>query len=133
MFGKRTTNKPSIPSLQDLVSLLDESTNTIQSDEDRYKEIVKRDYADENARCDLAIKIEDLLIKQQRRGKRNQLSWFVLITSIVWLLFSGIVIISIGRGVLQFSDYSIITFIAGSLAEVFGLWKIALQYFFSDK
>lgn len=133
MFGKKTTNKPSIPSLQNLISLLDESANTIQSDEGRYKEIVKRDYADENARCDLAIKIEDLLIKQQRRGKCNQLSWAVLIISIVWLLFSGAVIVLIGSGILKFGDYSVITFIVGSLAEVFGLWKIALQYFFSDK
>lgn len=117
----------------EILKIFEKSVDSLKKEENAYKGIVKRDYADENALCDLLSKQEDLEIKRQRKSKRNQLSWWVLATAVVWLIFSGIVIILIGLGTLKFSDYSVITFIVGSLAEVFGLWKIALQYFFSDK
>lgn len=129
-----------VTSLQDLISLLDKSTQTLQPQEDTYKEIVHKDYAEENAlyeleskKQDVKIKEEDLKIKQQRTKKREELSKWLLWVSVGWLVFSGIVIVLIGCDLLCFGEISVATFIVGSLAEVFGLWKIALQYFFSDK
>lgn len=129
-----------VTSLQDLISLFDKSTQALQPQEDTYKEIVHKDYAAENALCeleskkqDVKIKEEDLKIKQQRTKKREELSKWLLWVSVGWLVFSGIVIVLIGCGLLCFGEISVATFIVGSLAEVFGLWKIALQYFFSDK
>lgn len=116
--------------------LLNNSLGIVEKGETTYKTISSASsasYEDEFMRCDLESRQEDLEIKRQRKKKRNQLSWWVLGTAVVWLIFSGVIITYIGLGVLKFSDYSVISFILGSLAEVFGLWKIALQYFFSDK
>lgn len=61
-------------------------------------------------------------------GKREILSQWLRWISISWLGFSALVIILCGVGCLQFGQETIITFIAGSLLEVFGLWKIALNF-----
>ncbi len=116
--------------------LLNNSLGVVEKGETTYKTISSASLASyevEFMRCDLESRQEDLEIKRQRKKKRNQLSWWVLGTAVVWLIFSGRVILLIGRGELCFGEISIATFIVGSLAEVFGLWKIALQYFFSDK
>lgn len=65
--------------------------------------------------------------------KREKLSFWLLVISVSWLGFSALVIVLCGSGVLKFGQETIITFIAGSLLEVFGLWKIALNYFFGRK
>lgn len=65
--------------------------------------------------------------------KRENLSVWLRWISISWLVFSAVVIVLCGFGILQFGQETIITFIAGSLLEVFGLWKIALNYFFGRK
>lgn len=65
--------------------------------------------------------------------KREELSRWLLGISVSWLVFSGGVIICCGFGWLKFGQETIITFIAGSLLEVFGLWKIALNYFFDKR
>lgn len=70
---------------------------------------------------------------QEDAKKREELSKWLLWISVSWLVFSGVVIILCGCGVLKFGQETIITFIAGSLLEVFGLWKIALNYFFDKK
>lgn len=62
--------------------------------------------------------------------KREELSTCLRWISICWLAFSGVVILACGLGWLKFGQETIITFIAGSLLEVFGLWTIALNYFF---
>ena len=65
--------------------------------------------------------------------KRENLSIWLRWISISWLIFSAVVIISCGLEILKFEQETTITFIAGSLLEVFGLWKIALNYFFGRK
>lgn len=66
-------------------------------------------------------------------SKRDSLSLWLRWISVSWLGFSALVIVCCGFGWLQFGQETIITFIAGSLLEVFGLWKIALNYFFDKK
>lgn len=120
---------------EDFETLLNRAVTGLSSDQSAFKNIANGNKAFDDAFQVIAIqdRQEDLEIKRQCKEKREYLSKWLLRVAVGWLVFFGIVIILIGRGVLQFSDYSIITFIAGSLAEVFGLWKIALQYFFSDK
>ena len=65
--------------------------------------------------------------------KRNILSRWLRWISVVWLGFSAIIIVLFGCGVLKFGEGTAMTFIASSLLEVFGLWKIALNYFFGRK
>lgn len=61
---------------------------------------------------------------------REVLSRWLRWISVIWLLFSGVVILLLGCGVLKFEEGTAIAFITSSLLEVFGLWKIALNYFF---
>lgn len=70
---------------------------------------------------------------QAEAEKREVLSSFLMKISVIWLGFCGVVVSLYGAGVLRFGESSAVTFIAGSLLEVFGLWKIALNYFFHKK
>lgn len=120
---------------EDFETLLNRAVEGLFSDQSALRDIAKENRVFDDAFQVIALQDqqENLAIKRQCKEKREYLSKWLLRVAVGWLVFFGIVIILIGCGVLQFSDYSIITFIAGSLAEVFGLWKIALQYFFSDK
>lgn len=64
---------------------------------------------------------------------RKVLSCWLRCISVCWLGFSAIVIILFGAEVLKFGEGTAITFITSSLLEVFGLWKIALNYFFGKR
>lgn len=116
-------------------TLLDVAVSGISSNQAELKDIAIKNKAYDDAVRDIDIKNreEDLDIKKQCKYKREYLSKWLLRVAVGWLFFSGIVIVLIGLEVLHFGEVSIATFIIGSLAEVFGLWKIALQYFFSDK
>lgn len=84
---------------------------------------------------DVQLARENWKLEQDRSDakKRDALSLWLRWISVSWLGFSGVVIVLCGRGVLKFGQETIVTFIAGSLLEVFGLWKIALNYFFDKK
>ena len=116
-------------------ALLDNAVSGISSNQMVLKDIATENKVYDDAVRDIDIKNreEDLEIKRQCKEKREYLSKWLLRVAVGWLIFAGVVIVLIGFGVLHFGEVSIATFIIGSLAEVFGLWKIALQYFFSDK
>ncbi len=116
-------------------ALLDDAISGISSNQMALKDIATENKVYDDAVRDIDIKNreEDLEIKRQCKEKREYLSKWLLRVAVGWLIFAGVVIVLIGFGVLHFGEVSIATFIIGSLAEVFGLWKIALQYFFSDK
>lgn len=116
-------------------ALLDDAISGISSNQIALKDIATENKVYDDAVRDIDIKNreEDLEIKRQCKEKREYLSKWLLRVAVGWLIFAGVVIVLIGFGVLHFGEVSIATFIIGSLAEVFGLWKIALQYFFSDK
>lgn len=84
---------------------------------------------------DVQLARENWKLEQDRSdaSKRDSLSLWLRWISVSWLVFSALVIVCCGFGWLQFGQETIITFIAGSLLEVFGLWKIALNYFFDKK
>jgi hypothetical protein len=63
--------------------------------------------------------------------KRDIISLWLRWISVSWLAFSAIVICLMGLDILTFNYATGTTFIAGSLLEVFGLWKIALNYYFN--
>jgi hypothetical protein len=52
------------------------------------------------------------------------------IASLLWLIFTSIIICLIGNSILKLSDSVAIAFITTSLATVVGLWAIGLRYFF---
>ncbi|MBO4555367.1 MAG: hypothetical protein J5706_01310 [Elusimicrobiales bacterium] len=74
--------------------------------------------------------LTDAKIKQNESEHRHWLSKILVGISVSWLIFTGIVIWQYGRGCLQYDSATSVSFIIGSLAEVFALWKISLSYFF---
>jgi uncharacterized membrane protein YidH (DUF202 family) len=73
---------------------------------------------------------EEKEIRQKEAVHRTILSWILVVISVLWLIFTGAVIWQYGRGYLQYDSATSVSFILGSLAEVFALWKISLSYFF---
>lgn len=120
---------------EEFEALLHGAVSDLSSEKESLEVIANKNKAYDDAIRDIDIedRQENLNIKRQCKEKREYLSKWLLCVAIGWLIFSGRVILLIGRGELCFGEISVATFIVGSLAEVFGLWKIALQYFFSDK
>ena len=85
-----------------------------------------------NEEVELARKNWELDNEKDKAEKRNFLSKWLLGISISWLIFTAFVIFAIGKSWLYYGDLPVVTFISGSLLEVFGLWKIALNYFFDN-
>lgn len=109
---------------KDVRIIIARETKSISADKNTYKsKLTQEEYA--------AIKRGlEYRILDENRKTRNKISWILVVISISWLIFTGFVFVFIGLGHLSFSDGGQITFIAGSLAEVFALWKISLQYFY---
>ncbi len=110
----------------DLQAILEREVKTITDKKQEYKSKLSQEEYEASKRG-LEYRILD-----ENRKTRNIISWILVGISIGWLIFTGVVFVLIGSGVLYFSDGGQITFIAGSLVEVFALWKISLQYFYKN-
>jgi len=108
----------------DLKKILEREVKDITQNKQEYKSKLSQEEYEAHKRG-LEYRILD-----ENRKTRNIISWVLVAISIVWLVFTGIVFILIGLEVLRFSNSGQITFVAGSLIEVFALWKISLQYFY---
>ncbi len=110
----------------DLQAILEREVKTITDKKQEYKSKLSQEEYEASKRG-LEYRILD-----ENRKTRNIISWILVGISIGWLIFTGVVFILIGSCVLDFSDGGQITFVAGSLVEVFALWKISLQYFYKN-
>lgn len=110
----------------DLQTILDREVKTLKDKKPEYDSKLSQEEYEASERG-LRYRILD-----ENRKIRNKISWILVGISIGWLIFTGVVFILIGSGVLDFSDGGQITFVAGSLVEVFALWKISLQYFYKN-
>ena len=111
---------------EELGSLLDKGLEGIRKDPKDYQQKFSKEEFDSYKRG-LEYRIQD-----ENRKIRNKISWVLVVLSIVWLVFTGIVFVLIGAGCLEFPVAGQVSFILGSLAEVFALWKISLQYFYKN-
>lgn len=108
----------------DLQTILDREIKTLKDKKPEYDSKLSQEEYDASKRG-LEYRILD-----ENRKTRNIISWILVGISISWLIFTGVVFVLIGSEVLCFSDSGQVTFVAGSLVEVFALWKISLQYFY---
>jgi len=69
---------------------------------------------------------------KENRAMRDRLIKRLTVLSVIWLAFTGIVVLCLTFGVGRLSDVVATAFITTSLATVLGLWVIGLRYFFSQ-
>ncbi len=69
----------------------------------------------------LARAIWELDNDRDEAKKREKLAAWLKWMSVSWLAFAAVIIVLSGCGILKFGQETIITFIAGSLLEVFAL------------
>lgn len=108
-----------------IASIVKQETSEINDDKHMYSRLSESEYSDLMRGFDYDKHKDE---HEYRRNLSETLKW----VSICWLAFTGLVIVCIGLGWFVLSDNGVISFIIGSLAEVFGLWTISLKYFYRN-
>ena len=108
-----------------IASIVKRETSEIKEDKHKYSSLSESEYSDLMRGFYYDKHKEE---HEYRRKLSETLKW----VSICWLIFTGLVIVFIGVGWFALPDNGVISFIIGSLAEVFGLWTISLKYFYRN-
>ena len=109
--------------LDNLAEILPREIEDIKASSKSFKRMTQREH-------DALMLGLDFENERYKHFFRKCLSWILVGISISWLIFTAVFVCLVGTGVFVLSDGGVMTFILGSLAEVFGLWKISLTYFY---